>query len=132
MTIKILEEVAKRDAWRKHLLKDGKIGVHWGMQNKHIPGSHNFDPSRSKILVSKERLEKMIYEKCGNGQKIKGNIPYSSGFRERVDFNEIIGEYVKINKEGKVIGVTPTTKGIVHYSKKGVHIVPSDPSARMK
>ncbi|MFQ5753887.1 MAG: hypothetical protein ACE5HI_18015, partial [bacterium] len=34
--VKILEEVAKRDAWRKHFFKDGKVGIHWEMQNKHM------------------------------------------------------------------------------------------------
>jgi len=37
--------------------------------------------------------------------------------RERVDFGEVIGN---------VNGV-PTTKGIIHYSSDGAHIVPARP-----
>lgn len=129
---KILEEVVKRDGWRKSLFKDGRIGIHWGMQEKHIPGSHNFDPKRSKIFVSSERLELLLTEKAGTGQKIQGSLPYSPGYRERVNFGEIIGEYVKINKNGEIVSITPSSNGIIHYSKKGMHVVPSDPYARMK
>jgi hypothetical protein len=47
--VKILEEGAKRDAWRQHLFKDGKVGIHWERQEKHILGSHNFDTNPVKF-----------------------------------------------------------------------------------
>ena len=43
--------------------------------------------------------------------------------RERVDFGKIIGYYVD-----KTTGIKyPTTMGLIHYSKKGSHIVPAKP-----
>ncbi|MFQ5753886.1 MAG: polymorphic toxin type 50 domain-containing protein [bacterium] len=84
------------------------------------------------MSIGKERLEKILAEKTGKGQKIKSSIPYSPGYKERVNFGELIGEYVKLNEKGEIIRVAPTTKGIIHYSKKGIHVVPSDPHARMK
>jgi filamentous hemagglutinin len=45
------------------------------------------------------------------------------GFRERVNFGTIIGNFVD-DDTGRSY---PTTNGIIHYSKKGAHIVPSNP-----
>jgi filamentous hemagglutinin len=61
---------------------------------------------------------------AGRGQPA-GTVPRGRpGFRERVDFGEVIGEYVNEATEA----ATPTTKGIVHYDAKGkVHIVPVRP-----
>jgi filamentous hemagglutinin len=44
------------------------------------------------------------------------------GSRERVDFGENIGTY--IDRAGNS---SPTTKGIIHYGKDGMHIVPARP-----
>lgn len=45
-----------------------------------------------------------------------------SSYREFVDFKEHIGTWK--NKEG---GSLPTTKGIIHYSRNGAHIIPAYP-----
>jgi tetratricopeptide (TPR) repeat protein len=125
----IFEEVAKRQALRKNLFEDGKIKIHWGMQDKHIPGSHNFDPKRSQITITKETLDRLVSQNAGTGQKIQGALPYNPGYRERVNFGEIIGDYVKLDKNGNIVSSTPTKNGIIHYSNKGMHVVPSDPKA---
>lgn len=44
-----------------------------------------------------------------------------AGSKERVDFGKVIGSYVDPVTGEKI----PTTKGIIHYGSKGVHIVPS-------
>lgn len=127
--IKILEEVVKRDAWRQRLLKDGKIGIHWGRQNKHIPGAHNFDPKRGELLVTKQRLKNLLNDKMGCGQKIRGDISCSPGYKERIEFGEIIGKYAY--KKGEDVVKIPTTRGVAHYSKDGVHVVPSAPWGKL-
>jgi len=54
---------------------------------------------------------------AGKGQPV-GNVPRGQpGFKERVDFGQVIGE----------INGQPTTKGIIHYSKDGAHLVPANP-----
>ncbi|HGN0020513.1 TPA: polymorphic toxin type 50 domain-containing protein [Proteus mirabilis] len=54
----------------------------------------------------------------GTSWKYKGSLPDS---KERVDFGKVIGNFVD-KDTGQAI---PTTRGIVHYGKNGVHIVPS-------
>ena len=44
------------------------------------------------------------------------------GSKERIDFGEEIGVFR--DPDGNA---TPTTVGIVHYGKKGAHIVPARP-----
>lgn len=52
-------------------------------------------------------------------------IPGMPDYREKVNFGEFIGYHVLENSpEVKM----PTTNGVIHYSKKGAHIVPSDPN----
>ena len=52
------------------------------------------------------------------------NVPRGQpGFKERVDFGKVIGKYT----DPKTGVSTPTTKGIINYSKNGIHIVPAKP-----
>uniref|UniRef100_UPI00313BCF3C polymorphic toxin type 50 domain-containing protein n=1 Tax=Yersinia enterocolitica TaxID=630 RepID=UPI00313BCF3C len=45
------------------------------------------------------------------------------GSKERINYGQVIGNYIDPQT-----GIsTPTTKGIVHYGKNGVHIVPARP-----
>jgi hypothetical protein len=63
-----------------------------------------------------------LSEKAGTGTPV-GKVPRGqAGFKERVDFGEVIGDHV-------VDGVgTPTTKGIITYAKDGsIHIIPAAP-----
>lgn len=64
----------------------------------------------------------------GSGNKVIGEV-HLADYKERVDFGQTIGEYVREVK-GKPIEFIPTSKGIIHYDSKGqCHVVPSDPSA---
>ena len=63
----------------------------------------------------------LLDEFAGTGQPVAGNVG-QPGYRERVDFGKVIGEYHDLS--GKI---SETTKGIIHYSKKGAHIVPAEP-----
>src|ERR1700754_3931629 len=59
----------------------------------------------------------------GTGQPANSVTPGMAGYKERVDFGTIIGNWVDPSTGQKM----PTTNGIIHYSKDGVHIVPSRP-----
>ena len=86
------------------------------MQGKHIPGRGNFIPGRSPLTHTEP--QKLIDQFAGKGDPV-GAVPRGQpGFKERVDFGEIIGE----------VNGQPTTKRIIHYGKDGVHIVPANPS----
>ncbi|HEK2627675.1 TPA: VENN motif pre-toxin domain-containing protein, partial [Proteus mirabilis] len=101
------------------------IKINKGQQNKHIEGTNEFKTAgssgdiRSIINVSPDSL----LPKVGTGEQV-GNIKVGlPGSKERVDFGKVIGNFVD-KDTGQAI---PTTRGIVHYGKNGVHIVPSRP-----
>lgn len=95
----------------------GAPKLHMGQQGKHIAGHSNYTMGRSVLRADPAKLA----ERAGTGTPVN-NLPRGQpGFRERIDFGEVIGDFVK---DGVA---TPTTKGIIHYGKEGIHIVPSAP-----
>lgn len=64
----------------------------------------------------------MLKKFAGKGQKVVGE-PGIPGYKERVDFQEVIGHFLE-----RRTGIeTPATIGVIHYSKQGAHIVPANP-----
>lgn len=122
----ILEEASKRAAFRQGLVKNGKIKIHWESLDKHIVGARNFQQGRSIITISKEKLEKLLFDHAGTGQVVGKKLPGMAGYKERIDFGELIGECVF--KENNIEMRLKTTKGIIHYDTEGyMHLVPSRP-----
>lgn len=68
-------------------------------------------------MLTLERAQELVNKLHGTGQPIGDH-------KERVDFGEIIGIYINKNTQEQY----ETTWGIIHYSKTGVHIVPSQKS----
>lgn len=96
--------------------------VNTGQQNKHIPGTNEYKTAtangdvKSILNGSAEDIQRLLDEKAGTGTMINGN-------KERVDFGQVIGQYIDpVTKEA-----VDTTTGIIHYGKKGAHIVPARP-----
>ncbi|WP_395068026.1 polymorphic toxin type 50 domain-containing protein [Paraburkholderia silvatlantica] len=92
-----------------------------GKQGKHQPGHNNFTPGKSEFTYPDP--QQLANDHAGTGQPANSVTPGAAGYRERVDFGTIIGNWVDPSTGQK----TPTTNGIIHYSKDGVHIVPSRP-----
>jgi RHS repeat-associated protein len=89
--------------------------IHMGQQGKHIVGHNNYIPGRS--IFKHSDPQGLLNRFGGTGQPV-GNVERGlPGFRERVDFQQVIGE----------INGVETTKGIIHYAKDGAHIVPALP-----
>ncbi|EAE7733523.1 hypothetical protein BLK74_06700 [Listeria monocytogenes] len=94
--------------------------VHTGQQDKHIPGTSNYNQEiangKYRSTLS-ENPQQLLDEFAGTGQKIGTT-------KERVDFGKVIGKYYD-----EATGTyTDTTKGIIHYNSKGqAHIVPARP-----
>jgi RHS repeat-associated protein len=93
--------------------------INWGQQEKHFEGHNSYGEGRSTLTANPEELA----GKAGTGQPVN-NVPRGQpGFKERVDFGKVIGNFV----DQKTGASTPTTKGIIHYSNNGIHIVPARP-----
>jgi len=92
--------------------------LHWGKQGKHIEGHNNYDPKRSPITISKERIQELFNQYRGTGI-----ITYErNGVRELINFNEVIGQ-VKNPYNGQM---EDTTWGnIIYKNDGGYHIVPN-------
>lgn len=90
-----------------------------GKQGKHMMSHPNYQQGKSTLTISMKDLRRLAEQYSGKGQVI-GNPEKSN--REWVNFGKIIGFY--IDEKGNKL---PTTKGIIHHGKNGVHIVPSHP-----
>lgn len=99
------------------------VTIHWDRQNKHIPGKHNYIEGRG--ILTHANPQKLIKEFAGTGIPKNMTQPGIPGYVERVDFKQVIGYWID---EAQPHIKLPTTKGTIKYSKKGAHIVPSDPN----
>ena len=96
------------------------VRLHEGQQGKHIEGSKNYDPTRSTLTADPKTL---LNRFAGRGEK-RGSIPVGQpGSKEAFDTGK---EVIGINRSRGGVS-TPTTRGMIHYSKRGAHIVPAAP-----
>lgn len=86
-------------------------------QGKHILTHKNYQAGRSHLTISMERAQQLVDKYGGSGRKINKQT------KELVDFHETIGVYLQ---QGKEEG-PPTRYGMIHYGKRGCHIVPASP-----
>ncbi|MEN8699561.1 polymorphic toxin type 50 domain-containing protein [Bacillus infantis] len=85
------------------------------LQNKHIRGTKEYIPGRGIFSHTVEDADVLLKSYGGTGQKIITG-------KERVAFGRSIGLYIDIEGTAWV-----TTKGVIHYSKTGAHIIPAAP-----
>lgn len=100
--------------------------INQGLQDKHIPGTNNYDSSRGTLTADPQEL----YDRyAGKGQPITVTNPKSGAAgtwnqRERFEHFSPIGTYKDMT--GTEL---ETNVGMIHYSKKkGWHIVPAKPT----
>ncbi|MGI4746626.1 MAG: polymorphic toxin type 50 domain-containing protein [Janthinobacterium lividum] len=100
---------------------DGKPDRLWPpKQDPHIPSSPKYDETRSPITHPDPQA--LLDAHSGSGNP-RGKIPRGQpGFSERFDTG---GEIVGIHLDENTAIATPTTRGTIHYSKRGAHIVPA-------
>lgn len=119
-----LKHAAERDLYFSN------TKINWNHQGKHLPTKHNFIKTKGIISLEEKELESLMKLHSGKGQRISGPLG-EAGYKERVDFGKIIGDYA-LQKDGKFVKHIPTTKGIIHYAKDGLkHLVPSRPTDMM-
>jgi tetratricopeptide (TPR) repeat protein len=114
-----LEQVFNRENFFKN------IKIEWDKQNKHIVGRHNYQVGKS--IFEHPDPQSLINKLAGKGKPMNGEIPGNPNYRELVDFGEDIGIWK--DKDGKF--ALRTTKGIIHYSKQGAHIIPAHPDSKI-
>lgn len=90
--------------------------VHPGKQGKHIPGHNNYQKGKSIFKGTPETAQELINKYAGTGA-------WKGSNKEVVDFGQVIGFYIDKNT-GKAY---ETTRGTIHYSTTGAHIVPAAP-----
>jgi putative RNase toxin 50 of polymorphic toxin system len=91
-----------------------------GQQGKHVEGSNSYIPTRSTLTANPRALLERF---AGRGRQIGRKPVGTAGSKEVFDAGkQIIGIYR--TQAGRS---APTTRGIIHYSNKGAHIVPAAP-----
>ena len=101
----------------------GIYHIEEGKQGKHIVGHNSYEPERKRSILTHPDPQGLVDEFAGKGQQ-KGETQVGlPGSKEVFDANRVIGIYVDPISDRQ----QPTTKGIIHYSKRGVHIVPARP-----
>jgi tetratricopeptide (TPR) repeat protein len=116
MVTAAMQHAAEREAFFKN------VKIHWDKQNKHIPGKHNYELEKSTF--EHNDAQGLLTNFAGKGKAANNMTVGSPGYRERIDFGEFIGYY--ISDSDKTLKI-PTSKGIIHYSKSGAHIIPANP-----
>ena len=97
--------------------------IHWGRQNKHIPGTNNYEVSKHRSILEHNNPTTLLKKHAGSGIPERGT-PGMPGYKETIDFREHIGIWK--SPDGSL--QLPTTRGTIHYSKDGAHIVPARPN----
>ena len=110
-----LKHASERQAFFKN------VKYNYDSHNKHILGHNDYDGVRS--IWNHKDPEGLLRRYAGTGRIERGQ-PGMPGYKETVDFGEQIGIWK--NKEGTI--ELATTRGTIHYGKKGAHIVPSNPN----
>lgn len=128
---KVAKKIVKTPSFGKHSVPKGPyrevngfpVKVKPGAQEKHIPDAPNYKqevangrPNKSIFNGDNKTAQELLDKFAGKGTKIGEH-------KERVDFGQVIGKYYD-KDTGKYV---ETTRGLIHYSKNGAHIVPSEP-----
>ncbi|MBV6818401.1 DUF4150 domain-containing protein [Rahnella sp. PD12R] len=123
-TVKILDEIEGANNGI-YVIQKPTVIIEQSKQNKHILGTNEYKISLESGLNKSilTVLPNSLLSEIGSGKQVGNILVGMPGSKERIDFGRVIGNYV----ERDTGALLPTSNGIVHYSKKGVHVVPSRP-----
>ena len=113
----------EKDVSLRRKIKAGKIStkIESGKQGKHIVGHNNYIPGRSYLTIPEDQAQNLVNKYAGTGRMQRDRKDRWS-HKEIIISDEIIGMSVDpVTGEEK-----ETNKFVIHYSKKGVHIVPCE------
>lgn len=95
-----------------------------GKQGKHIPGHNNYTEGRSYLTMDAKEIQELANKYAGTG-KLQRDGQGHWNHKEIVNMGKTIGVYKDL--AGKEL---PTTIATIHYSKKGIHVVPAKPKEK--
>ena len=95
-----------------------------GKQGKHIPGHNNYTEGRSYLTMDAKEIQELANKYAGMG-KLQRDGQGHWNHKEIVNMGKTIGVYKDL--AGKEL---PTTIATIHYSKKGIHVVPAKPKEK--
>lgn len=125
----VLHAAEKASEQRRMYCATQKVDM--GSQGKHIIGHNSYETlsdsrKATQSIWTHPHPEELIKKKIGEGKPTQHNLDIelgNPGYKERVDFGEIIGEFVDRDTKKRY----PTTNAVIHHSKTGVHAVPCRP-----
>jgi len=103
--------------------QETKLNILSDKQGKHLEGHRNFNSKKFKSIWEHPDPDRLVQKYAGTGIPDNTTLPGMPGYKEIVNCEEFVG-YVVIRETGEK---TPTTWAKIHYSKRGVHIVPTKP-----
>lgn len=111
----------KQEEVRKLIRSDAvNKTINKGAQNKHIPSSKGYIEGRSYILGDLEGAQKLVDQYAGTGEVVltrKGEWAN----KEVIVTDNVVGMVVDLETKN----ATSTKKFVIHYGKRGTHIVPA-------
>ncbi|WHX50545.1 polymorphic toxin type 50 domain-containing protein [Paenibacillus woosongensis] len=134
--LKNAELNAKIEETRKLIRDQHPKDILRGQQNKHIPGTHEYNQyvdklkakgqhGPSRLTITQDEAAELVKQYAGTGKALFGKNGWTN--KELIVTNDrVIGVAVD-NLTGKE---AETTVFKIHYGKKGVHIVPDYPSKK--
>jgi tetratricopeptide (TPR) repeat protein len=123
--VKLFEEMNARWKSRELFREQTNLQVEHQKHWKHIEGHVNYKQGNS--ILAHSDIQRLVNEFKGTGMRWRGEIPGAPGYIEVVDFHEFIG--FDVNPDTYIR--TPTSWGKIHYSKSGVHVVPTKPRGKI-
>lgn len=115
-------KVFKKDAALQKKIKNREyvLKIESGKQGKHIKGHNNYIEGKSPLIISEKEAQEIIYKFAGTGE-IKRDSKGHWNNKEVITADKPIGIY-----KNSITGEeSETNRATIHYSKKGVHIVPA-------
>lgn len=111
----------KRDEPIRDKIRSNEIikNIESGKQGKHILGHNNYTLGRSYLTITEKEAQELVNEHAGTG-RISRDRKGSWNNKEIITVNRDIGVDVGL-ETGEA---TPTNRFVIHYSKRGTHIVP--------
>lgn len=114
--------VYKRDVSLQNKIKNREyvLTIDSGKQGKHIKGHNNYIKGKSYLSLSENEAQEIVHKFAGTGE-IKRDSKGRWNNKEVITADKNIGYCVDVRTGAEVV----TNRATIHYSKKGVHIVPA-------